>query len=141
MAGHGPKAHISVTIDFEALKAATATATGELVFGGTLSAAAIRRLACDAEVLPIVLGSKSQPLDVGTSERFVTRAMRQALNARDKGCVVCGAPPIQCEAHHLIHWIDGGITAVSTWSSSANATTSTYTPATGASRSSTALST
>ena len=59
---------------------------------------------------PIVLGSKSQPLDVGTSERFVTRAMRRALNVRDKGCVVCGAPPIQCEAHHLIHWIDGGVT-------------------------------
>ncbi|WP_158441548.1 HNH endonuclease signature motif containing protein [Kribbella steppae] len=113
VAGHGPKTHISVTIDFDALKAAAATSTGELVFGGTLSAAAIRRLACDAEVLPIVLGSKSQPLDVGTSERFVTRAMRRALNARDKGCVVCGAPPIQCEAHHLIHWIDGGVTAVS----------------------------
>jgi hypothetical protein len=113
VAGHGLKAHISVTIDYDALKSAAANATGDLVFGDALSAATLRRLACDAEILPIVLGSKSQPLDVGTSQRLVTRPMRRALNARDKGCVVCGAPPVQCEAHHLKHWVDGGITAVS----------------------------
>ncbi|WP_433162804.1 DUF222 domain-containing protein [Kribbella sp. CA-247076] len=113
VAGYGPKAQISVTIDFESLKAATANATGALVFGDDLSAAVVRRLACDAEILPIVLGSKSQPLDVGTSQRLVTRPMRRALNARDKGCVVCGAPPIKCDAHHVVSWLDGGITAVS----------------------------
>jgi hypothetical protein len=113
VAGHGPKAHISVTIDFNALAAATANATGNLVFGDNLSAATVRRLACDAEILPIVLGSKSQPLDVGTGQRLVTRPMRRALNARDRGCVVCGAPPIQCEAHHVVPWLSGGITAVS----------------------------
>jgi hypothetical protein len=113
VAGHGPKPHISITIDFNDLASATTNATGALVFGDNLSAAAVRRLACDAEVLPIVLGSKSQPLDVGTTQRLVTRHMRRVLNARDKGCVVCGAPPSQCEAHHVIHWADGGITAVS----------------------------
>jgi hypothetical protein len=102
-----------VTIDFNDLAAATVNATGSLVFGGNLSAATVRRLACDAEILPIVLGSKSQPLDVGTSQRLVTRPMRRALNARDKGCVVCGAPPVQCEAHHIVPWLSGGITAVS----------------------------
>jgi hypothetical protein len=111
--GHGAKPQISITIDFKDLAAATASATGAMIFGDNLSAATVRRLACDAEVLPIVLGSKSQPLDVGTSQRLVTRPMRRALNARDKGCVVCGAPPIACDAHHLISWIDGGITAVS----------------------------
>ncbi|GAB3920777.1 hypothetical protein GCM10029976_006820 [Kribbella albertanoniae] len=39
--------------------------------------------------------------------------MRRALNTRDRGCVVCGAPPVQCDAHHLRSWIDGGTTAVS----------------------------
>ncbi|GAA1639461.1 hypothetical protein GCM10009744_31190 [Kribbella alba] len=85
---------------------------GRFVYGGNLSAAAVRRLACDAGVVPIVLGSDSEPLDVGKEERFVNRAMRRALNFRDRGCVVCGAPPIQCDAHHLIHWIDGGPTAM-----------------------------
>ncbi|WP_158291085.1 HNH endonuclease signature motif containing protein [Kribbella antiqua] len=111
--GFGAKANITVTIDFNDLKAATANATGQLVYGDNLSAAAIRRLACDANIIPLVLGSNSEPLDVGRSERLVNRAIRRALNARDKGCVVCGAPPIYCDAHHIIHWIDGGPTAVS----------------------------
>ena len=88
------------------------TGTGELIYGGSLSAGAIRRLACDAGIIPIVLGSNSEPLDVGMLQRFVNRAMRRALIRRDKGCVVCGAPPIHCDAHHLIHWADGGPTAL-----------------------------
>jgi hypothetical protein len=110
--GFGAKANITVTIDLNDLKAATANATGQLVYGDGLSAAAIRRLACDAKIIPLVLGSNSEPLDVGRAERLVNRAIRRALNARDRGCVVCGAPPIQCDAHHLVHWIDGGETCV-----------------------------
>lgn len=109
--GFGAKANITITIDFEDLKAATANATGGLVYGDRLSAATIRRLACDAKIIPLVLGSKSEPLDVGRAERLITRGMRRALNHRDKGCVICGAPPVMCDAHHLTSWIDGGITA------------------------------
>jgi hypothetical protein len=111
--GFGAKANITVTIDFEDLKAATADAIGQTVYTDGLSAAAIRRLACDANIIPLVLGSNSEPLDVGRQERLVTKHIRRALNARDRGCVVCGAPPVMCDAHHLIHWIDGGVTAVS----------------------------
>ncbi|HEY9335526.1 MAG TPA: DUF222 domain-containing protein, partial [Kribbella sp.] len=112
VAGYGAKANITVTIDFEDLKAATADAIGRTVYSGGLSAATIRRLACDANIIPLVLGSNSEPLDVGRLERLVTKAMRRALDARDRGCVVCGAPPIICDAHHLISWIDGGDTKV-----------------------------
>ncbi|MFF1819566.1 DUF222 domain-containing protein [Kribbella sp. NPDC058245] len=87
-------------------------AGGELVLGGNLSASAVRLLACDAAILPIVLGGDSQPLDVGTEQRFVNRYIRRALNKRDKGCVVCQAPPWMCHAHHLIHWADGGPTSL-----------------------------
>ncbi|WP_134111547.1 HNH endonuclease signature motif containing protein [Kribbella pratensis] len=111
--GFGAKANITVTIDLQDLKSAAADAIGDTVYGDGLSAAAIRRLACDAKVIPLVLGTNSEPLDVGRSERLVTRAMRRALNTRDRGCVVCGAPPIQCDAHHLISWIDGGETKIS----------------------------
>ncbi|GAA1112969.1 hypothetical protein GCM10009630_07640 [Kribbella jejuensis] len=110
--GFGAKANITVTIDLNDLKAATADAIGQTVYSNGLSAAAIRRLACDANIIPIVLGSRSEPLDVGRCERLVTKGMRRALNARDRGCVVCGAPPVMCDAHHVIHWIDGGVTAV-----------------------------
>jgi hypothetical protein len=108
--GFGAKANLTVTIDLEDLKAATADAIGNTVYGNGLSAATIRRLACDANVIPIVLGSNSEPLDVGRQERLVTRAMRRALNTRDRGCVVCGAPPVMCDAHHLTSWVDGGET-------------------------------
>ncbi|GAB3921375.1 hypothetical protein GCM10029976_008340 [Kribbella albertanoniae] len=119
--------HITVTIDFNDLKAALAAApaalgggtgatgggaVGELVFGDNLSAGAVRLLACDAAVLPIVLGSDSQPLDVGTEQRFVNRYIRRALNKRDKGCVVCQAPPWMCHAHHIIEWANGGPTSL-----------------------------
>jgi hypothetical protein len=106
----GIKPHITVTINLADLIAGTGT--GDLAHGGTLSAAAIRRLACDAGIIRLVLGANSEPLDVGTEERFVNRAMRRALNARDKGCVVCGAPPAMCEAHHIVHWANGGPTTV-----------------------------
>jgi hypothetical protein len=109
--GHGDiKPHITVTIDLDDLKGSAGT--GDLVHGDSLSAAAVRRLACDAGIIPLVLGSNSEPLDVGTEERFVTRAIRRALNARDTGCIICGAPPAMCEAHHIIHWADGGPTSL-----------------------------
>jgi hypothetical protein len=111
--GHGGIApHLNLTMDFFDLKKAGADATGDVHFGDGLSAAAVRRLACEAGVIPVVLGSNSEPLDVGREERFVTKAIRRALIARDKGCVICGAPPDQCDVHHVEHWIDGGATAV-----------------------------
>ncbi|MGZ0152284.1 DUF222 domain-containing protein [Kribbella sp. WER1] len=108
--GFGAKANITVTIDLRDLQAATADAIGQTAYGPGLSAATIRRLACDANVIPVVLGSRSEPLDVGRRERLVTKGIRRALNTRDRGCVVCAAPPVMCDAHHLMSWIDGGAT-------------------------------
>ena len=65
MPGFGAKAHITVTIDLKDLNSAAAHALGDLVYGDGLSAATIRRLACDAKIIPLVLGSNSEPLDVG----------------------------------------------------------------------------
>ncbi|GAA1614836.1 HNH endonuclease [Kribbella karoonensis] len=111
-AGHGAKANITVTIDLDDLRSATAHATGQTIYGDDLSAGTIRRMACDANVIPLVLGSNSEPLDVGRRERLVTRHIRHALIARDHGCVVCAAPPVMCDAHHLTSWLDGGPTSV-----------------------------
>jgi uncharacterized protein DUF222/HNH endonuclease len=108
----GIKPHIAVTIDLNDLLEAGRRATGDLTYGDGLSASAIRRLACDAGIIPVVLGSDSQPLDVGREFRYVTNGLRNALNQRDKGCVVCHAPPIYCDAHHLVSWFDGGVTSL-----------------------------
>jgi hypothetical protein len=81
-----------------------------LDFGGTLSPAALRMLACDAAVVPIVLAGAGQPLDVGRATRTIPDGLRRAVTARDGGCARCGRPPSWCEVHHLIPWEHGGET-------------------------------
>ncbi|MGH3972605.1 MAG: DUF222 domain-containing protein [Pseudonocardiaceae bacterium] len=80
--------------------------------GGQLSAAAARRLACDACIVPMVVGSDSMPLDVGRQQRLATAALRDALGHRDQGCSFpgCRRPPRYCHAHHIRSWLDGGET-------------------------------
>ena len=65
-----------------------------------------RRLACEAGVVPVVLGGSSQPLDVGRTKRYFTPAQRIAMGIRDGGCTAqgCDAPPAMCHAHHDDPW-------------------------------------
>ncbi|OFE16998.1 hypothetical protein BA895_18740 [Humibacillus sp. DSM 29435] len=88
--------------------------SGSCLSGDVLSAAIVRRLACDAAIIPVVLGSDSQPLDLCREERLVTRAMRTALWLRDGGCSFpgCSTPAQWTDAHHVRHWIDGGTTCL-----------------------------
>jgi hypothetical protein len=71
-------------------------------------------LACDATIIPVILGSQSQPLDVGADARSVTPAIRKALIARDHGCIIpgCDAPPAHCDGHHIQHWAHHGPTSL-----------------------------
>ena len=80
--------------------------------GGQVSAAEARRLACTAGIIPLVLGGKSEVLDVGRRRRFHTGAQRIAMAIRDKGCTAqnCDRPPAMCHAHHDIPWSEGGNT-------------------------------
>ncbi|MBB2994179.1 HNH endonuclease signature motif containing protein [Paeniglutamicibacter cryotolerans] len=84
--------------------------TGEQ--GSLLGMATVRRLACDAGIIPMVLGSDSVPLDLGRTRRYFSRKQRRALAARDRGCIVpgCTATPGHCEAHHVTPWSTGGRT-------------------------------
>ncbi|MEX1093994.1 MAG: DUF222 domain-containing protein, partial [Acidimicrobiia bacterium] len=82
--------------------------------GVFLNTADINRLACDSIMHRVVFGPGSVPLDVGRAKRFVTPAMRKAVDARDLRCVFpgCDRPAHWCDAHHIVHWIDGGETCV-----------------------------
>jgi len=77
-----------------------------------ISAATARRLAAQAEIIPVVLGSPSEPLDQGRAVRLFTEAQRRALAVRDGGCVWpgCNAPPGWCEVAHIVAWMLGGMT-------------------------------
>ncbi|MEJ5868599.1 DUF222 domain-containing protein [Pseudokineococcus sp. 5B2Z-1] len=110
----GARARVVVTMDLSALAGAVAGA-GLLADDAPLSAGAVRRLACDAEVVPAVLGSRSEPLDVGRAAYTVTPAQRRALAIRDRGCIGpdCDAPVSRTQAHHVVHWADGGPTDLS----------------------------
>lgn len=82
--------------------------------GETISPAQARRLACEAGIIPAVLGSRSQPLDLGRKTRFHTEPQRTALMLRDGGCaaVGCDWPPGMCHVHHRDPWSAGGGTSV-----------------------------
>jgi hypothetical protein len=76
--------------------------TGTLDDGHRLNPAHVRRLACDAAIIPIVLGGDGQPLDVGRSRRLITGPLRRTLTARDHGCCfpACERPARWGGRHH-----------------------------------------
>ena len=82
--------------------------------GTRISARQARRLACEAGIIPAVLGGRSEVLDLGRTRRFHTKAQRIALALRDQGCTAdgCDLPPAACHAHHGIRWSDGGPTNI-----------------------------
>jgi len=113
---HGAAARITVTTAFDDLRQQVDTieGAGQLPSGDRLSAAAVRRLACDAEIIPAVLGTEGQVLDVGRASRLVTPGLWTALVLRDRHCAFpgCTRLPIACDAHHIQHWADGGPTSL-----------------------------
>jgi Domain of unknown function (DUF222)/HNH endonuclease len=106
----GARPHVNVLVRLDDLENRARAAC--LDFGGTLSPEGLRMLCCDAVVIPIVLDGKGQPLDVGRLTRLIPDGLRRAVAARDRGCARCGRPPSWCEAHHLIPWEHGGVTAL-----------------------------
>ena len=108
----GDPAQVVVTTSYDGLT--RQLGAGALDIGPHLTSDTVRRLACDAAILPAVLGGAGQVLDVGRQRRLITGALRRALVLRDGGCAFpgCDRPPRWCAAHHIRHWADGGPTSV-----------------------------
>lgn len=66
----------------------------------------LRRLCCDAEIIPVVLGTDGVPLDMGRSIRTANRAQRRALRAMYRTCAHpdCTVAFSACTAHHIRWW-------------------------------------
>jgi hypothetical protein len=109
----GLNATVVVTVSLESLRAGLGAAV--LDTGTEISPGQARRLACNANLVPIVLGGRSRILDLGLGQRLFDRHQRLALATRDRGCVWsgCDRPPAWCEAHHLCPWSRGGGTDLS----------------------------
>jgi hypothetical protein len=82
--------------------------------GTHISAGAARRLACDAGLVPAVLGGRSEPLDVGFLQRLHTAAMRRGLSITYDTCATegCERPFAWCDIHHPHAWSRGGRTSM-----------------------------
>ena len=77
-----------------------------------ITAGEARRLACQAGIIPVVLGGKSEILDLGRTRRLFNNPQRKAMAIRDRVCRAegCDIPAAWCEAHHLDPWSRGGRT-------------------------------
>ncbi|WP_193614239.1 HNH endonuclease signature motif containing protein [Nocardioides lijunqiniae] len=108
----GMDATVVVTMTLETLMGGLKAA--QLDTGTRISPSLARRMACEAGVIPVVLGGRSQVLDVGRKRRFHTKAQRIAMAVRDGGCIAlgCDRPSAWCHAHHLDPWSQGGETSV-----------------------------
>ncbi|MCM0618848.1 HNH endonuclease signature motif containing protein [Nocardioides bruguierae] len=110
---HGARARLAVTVPLQVLSGDDAHAC--VAEDGTpLPASTLRSLACDADVLPVVLGGESEILDIGRQSRVVPVALWRALVARDAGCTFpgCARAPVMCHAHHVQPWAEGGATSL-----------------------------
>ncbi|MCC9173438.1 HNH endonuclease signature motif containing protein [Arthrobacter sp. zg-Y179] len=87
---------------------------GIAAFSGPIDTRTVRRIACDADLIPVVLGSKGQVLDLGRAARLFPPHLRKALHARDRGCTFpgCTVPGPWTEAHHVTFWERGGDTSI-----------------------------
>jgi hypothetical protein len=109
----GERPHVVVTVDLESLESRLGRRC-ELPDVGPITPEIARRLACDAGVSRVITGGASEPLDIGRRTPVVPAGMRRAVVIRDGGCRFpgCGRPQAWCDAHHVMHWADGGVTAL-----------------------------
>jgi hypothetical protein len=86
--------------------------TGELIGDGPLPDAVVQRVLCESGLDVVITADDGSPLWLGRTRREATPEQWIALIERDEGCVVCGADPSRCEAHHLVWWKRHGPTNI-----------------------------
>jgi hypothetical protein len=96
----------------DGVSAETSTISGHAVLAGgvRVSAETSRRIACDSSVVVMRHRADGSVADVGRRTRVVPVAIRRALDHRDRGCRFPGCGNRFCDAHHVVHWADGGAT-------------------------------
>ncbi|GAB3526026.1 HNH endonuclease signature motif containing protein [Arthrobacter monumenti] len=111
--GHRPQ--VMAVIDYQDLinDLDLDSGTGSYTYTGPVTAQNIRKLACDAEIMPVILSSEGRILDAGPGQRLFPPHLRKALIARDGGCAFpgCYMPASWCEAHHIDYWSKNGATS------------------------------
>jgi hypothetical protein len=107
----GTATSVMVILDLDTLT--TDHGWAETSTGDRMTADQARRLACQAGIIPVVLGGRGEVLDLGRTRRLFSPAQRKAMALRDRGCAAdgCEIPAAWCEAHHHRQpWSQGGST-------------------------------
>jgi hypothetical protein len=108
---HGGNATtVVVTIDHQTLLEQLGDTGVAWIGDEPISASEARRLACNANLLPVVLGGDSVPLDQARLTRLYKGPRRDTLAATQPTCRAdgCDIPAAWCDAHHGNgRWADG----------------------------------
>ena len=107
----GVNATVVVTMTLDNLLGDSQT-PATLDTGDPITADQARKLACEAGIIPIVLGGQSEILDLGRKKRLYDRSQRIAIRHRDQHCTShgCEWPAAMCHVHHNTPWSRGGKT-------------------------------
>lgn len=111
----GERPQVVVTVSLPVLQGRIGAAS--LALGGPINADIARRIACDAAVIPVVLGARGEPLDVGRASHTVPTAIRRDPPRSDRprwrmcfSRVFCTSPLVRNSS--CLHWADNGPTSV-----------------------------
>jgi hypothetical protein len=114
----GPSGHettrVVVLMTLADLQASPGHRHGEAIIDGhgPVPVATARRLACEAGIVPAVLGESGEVLDLGRSRRLASAAQRRAARIEYSGCAFpgCTRPLSWTQLHHIRPWEAGGPT-------------------------------
>ncbi len=97
---------ITALVSYEWLSGLADDGVCETEAGVPIPIATMRRLCCDAEIIPAVLGGDGEVLDHGRSRRTASRSQRRALRAMHRGCAHqgCNVGFDACRIHHIRWW-------------------------------------
>lgn len=106
---------VSIILDYQTLCDGIHQRTHLDCGGGVeLPVETIRRLACDANLIPMVFNTDGVPVDVGRSRRLATPDQRRLLRAMYPTCAVpdCPVTNVNCQPHHIQWWRHHGPTNI-----------------------------
>jgi hypothetical protein len=105
---------VTLCVDEALLTGAAGTGRCHYTDGdGSIPVSTARRICCDSVIQPLVTRNE-QAIDLGRTTRTPSRSLRRALRHRDNDtCTFPGCHATHwLDAHHLVHWADGGETSL-----------------------------
>ncbi len=111
--GDAPVVEVTVLVDLDTLRGRlhdhSVCETGD---ANPLPPTSIRRMCCEATIIPVVLNGDGVVVDQGRARRVATREQRRALRAMYRTCASpdCSVRFENCQIHHVTAWELGGPT-------------------------------